>query len=217
IGLLPISGDAINAYLMAHPNIVAAMEEKALDQEDAADDAASQRAVDKLGLKAFFDPRLAYITGPPDAKRTIVEFFDYNCPHCRHSLPALKKFYEAHKNDTRFAFIEYPFEGPNSTLAARAALAARKQPDKYLAFYFAIMGSEYVASADLIKEEAEKAGIDYAKLQHDMDAPDVAAAIARAHSLGDAANISGTPMFIVNGKVHEGDLDDATLKQMIRS
>ncbi len=216
-GLLPISGEAIRGYLMAHPSIVAQMEERAQSEQDASDDAERQSAVNKLGQKPFFDPRVAFITGPADARHTVVEFFDYNCPYCRASLPTLKKFYEAHKNDTRFAFIEFPFKGPDSTLAARAAIAARKQPDKYLPFYFAMMGSDYVASADLIKLEAAKVGIDYAKLQHDMNAPDIDAEIAKAHALADAAKIGGTPAFIVNGKIHEGAVEDADLDKMAKS
>lgn len=67
-----------------------------------------EAAVAKVGIKAFFDPKIAFVTGPENAKTTLAEFFDYNCPYCRASVPALKKFYEAHKKDTRFAFIEFP-------------------------------------------------------------------------------------------------------------
>ena len=57
-------------------------------------------------------PRVAFVTGPADAKNTLVEFYDYDCPYCRASLPAVKKFYDAHKDDTRFSFIEFPIKQP---------------------------------------------------------------------------------------------------------
>ena len=82
-------------------------------------------------------PRIAFVTGPADAKKTLVEFYDYDCPYCRASLPAVKKFYDAHKNDTRFSFIEFPIKqlhGESAVLAARASLAARRQPDNYMDF-----------------------------------------------------------------------------------
>ena len=66
----------------------------------------------KIGQDALFNPAVAFVTGPANAKTTLVEFYDYDCPYCRASLPAVKKFYEAHKNDTRFSFIEFPIKRP---------------------------------------------------------------------------------------------------------
>ncbi len=217
IGFLPVDGGAVRAYLMAHPDIVVAMVDKAQAEADADAAANRQKAVDKLGEKAFFDPRFAFITGPANAKRTLVEFFDYNCPYCRASMPALKRFYAAHKDDTRFAFIEFPVKGPQSTLAARAALAARKQPDKYIAFHFALMGEDDLVDANIIEADARKAGLDWVKLQRDMGAPGIDAAITQSHALADAAKIDGTPAFIVNGKMREEAVDDATLQKMAKS
>ena len=137
----PSGGDAaIHDYLLAHPAVLIEMSNKLQAQQQASEDSARQAAVDKLGIKPFFDPKLAFVTGPKDAKTTFVEFFDYNCPFCRSSNPAVEAFYNKHKNDVRFAFIEFPIKGPDSTAAARIALAARRQPDKYLALHFALMG-----------------------------------------------------------------------------
>ena len=47
---------------------------------------------------------------PRRRQKSVVEFYDYNCPYCRASLPAVVKFYEAHKDDTRFSFIEFPIK-----------------------------------------------------------------------------------------------------------
>ena len=180
-------------------------------------DQARQAAVRKLGLKPFFNPRLAFVTGPESARTTFVEFFDYNCPYCRASLPAVKKFIAAHKNDARFAFIEFPIKGPQSTIASRAALAARNQPDKYLAFHFLLMGEKDLVTEDVVYADAQKAGLDVNRLRADMQDHSVDAALAGAHSLAAAANVDGTPAFIINGKVREGALDDVALRQMMKA
>lgn len=216
-GLLPGAGDtAIRGYMMEHPQILVDMTTKLQQQQDAADDAARQAAVDKLGTKPFFDPKVAFITGPKDAKTTFIEFFDYNCPFCRSSNPAVEAYYKKHKNDTRFAFIEFPIKGPDSTAAARIALAARKQPDKYLAFHFALMAEKKRADPALVVEVAKKVGLDLKKLQADEKDPSIAQTIAAGHALAQAANIDGTPAFIVNGKVREGAIDDDALKAMVK-
>ena len=216
LGLLPGNGPAIHDYLIAHPEIVIAMTDKLQAQQEADEDRTAQNAVDKLGMKAFFDPRLAYITGPAQAKKTVIEFFDYNCPYCRASLPAVKKFYAAHKNDTRFAFIEFPIKGADSTFAARVALAARKQGDKYLALHFLLMGEADHVDANMILADAEKAGLDMNKLAADMKAPDVTAGVNASLALADAAKVKGTPFFVINGKIRSGALDDAILKEMAK-
>jgi protein-disulfide isomerase len=215
-GLLPANGTAIRNYLIAHPELVADMTNELQQQQDDADNMASQKAVDKLGVKAFFNPHIAYITGPANAKTTVVEMFDYNCPYCRQSFPAIKKFYTAHKNDTRFAFIEFPIKGPDSTFAARVALASRKQGDKYLALHFALMNETDHVDANTILADAQKVGIDMNKLQADMKSPDVNLGVNESMSLAKAANVNGTPFFIVNGKIRPGALDDDILNHMAK-
>jgi protein-disulfide isomerase len=215
-GLLPANGTAIHNYLIAHPELVADMTNELQQQQDDADNMASQKAVDKLGVKAFFNPHIAYITGPANAKTTVVEMFDYNCPYCRQSFPAIKKFYTAHKNDTRFAFIEFPIKGPDSTFAARVALASRKQGDKYLALHFALMSESDHVDANTILADAQKVGIDMNRLQADMKSPEVSQGVNESLLLAQAAKIDGTPFFLVNGRIHPGALDEDVLNQMAK-
>jgi protein-disulfide isomerase len=216
LGLVPGSDTAMHDYLMAHPAILVDMQNKLQLQQDEATAAAEQTAVNKIGMKAFFDPRVAFVTGPANAKTSVVEFFDYNCPYCRQSVPAVKSFYEAHK-DARFSFIEFPIKGNDSTLAARAAMAARKQPDKYLAFHFLLMNEANIVDQNLLFADAQKAGLDVAKLQADMNDPRIEASLTAAHALADAAGVTGTPVFIVNGKIREGAIDSALLAKLAKS
>ena len=125
-GYLPINDRQMQTYLMRHPELAAAMLGRYQQQEEMKQKAQQSAAL--MNKAAFFDPQIAFVTGPADAKKTFVEFYDYDCPFCRASLPAIRKYYDAHKNDTRFAFIEYPIEqlhGPDAMFAAKASLAAR--------------------------------------------------------------------------------------------
>jgi protein-disulfide isomerase len=221
LGMMPSpNGDeAIHAYLMAHPSILVDMTNEMQASQDVKDDAARQAAVDRLGTKVFFDPRVAFVTGPKDAKTTLVEFYDYDCPYCRASLPATKSFYAAHRSDTRFAFIELPIpslHGPSAVLAAKASLAARSQPGKYVAFHFALMGEDGAITQDMIFADAKKAGLNVDQLKKDMTDNSVDSGITAARNLANAAKIDGTPAFIVNGRMHEGAVDDSTLNQLAK-
>jgi len=204
---------AFHRYLTAHPEEIVAMSNALQQQEDTQ----QQNAITKAGAAAFFNPKLAFISGPANAKTTIVEFFDYNCPYCRASTPAVRQFFETHKDTARFALVEFPIKGPNSTVAARAAIAARNQPDKYLAFHFLMMSEKELIGEDLIYADAKKAGLDVDKLKADMKDISVTQSINAAHTLADRLGIDATPTFIINGKVLAGAIDDKTLAQMAKS
>ena len=221
-GWLPVAANSggaanIHGYLLSHPELLAEMTERLQAQQDAADKVKAASAMKKIGMAAFFDPRIAFIAGPADAKKTVVEFYDYNCPYCRLSLPAMEKFYQQHKNDTRFSFIEFPIKGPDSIVAARVALAARLQPDKYMALHFALMSETDLVNEAMIYADAQKAGLNMAKLKVDMQSPEIDAAIAASKALATRAGIDGTPTFIINGVVHPGAVDDETLADGMKS
>jgi protein-disulfide isomerase len=212
-GYMPLNEIQLRGYLLAHPQLVAEMSDAAQQAEDTRSAAAQATAIRKVGLNAFFDPRLAYITGPVNAPNTMVEFYDYDCPYCRASLPAVKKIYEQHKNDTRFAFIEYPIEslhGPGAVLAARASLAARAQPDRFLAFHYLMMGETEQMTEDMVVADAQKAGLDVKKLKADMANPQIDKILADAHDFGKKVQLVGTPTFIINGQAHPQQMDDAS-------
>ena len=94
------------------------------------------------------------------------------------------------------------------------AIAARKQPDKYLAFYFALMDEQDLATPDLAFSVARKAGLDVEKLKQDMMDKSVDASIKAAHDLAMAAKIDGTPAFIINGRMREGAINDTILSKL---
>lgn len=216
-GALPANGQQIRNYLMAHPEILADATDAYNAQQDALDDRTRQAAVTRLGPQSFFNPAIAFVTGPQHARTTFVEFFDYNCPHCRASVHAVQRFYDSHRNNARFAFIEFPIQGPQSIVAARAALAARRQPDKYVAFHFALMNEDGPVDADTVTDDAKRVGLDVAKLKADMNDPKVDAIIQSAMKLAHKANINGTPEFIVDGRSWEGEVDEARLNRMAKA
>lgn len=218
-GMMPINDRQMQNYLMAHPQLALAMIGRQQQLDDMKKQAEQSAALKKVGGKSFFDPRIAFVTGPANAKTQVVEFYDYDCPYCRASQPEVQKFYEAHKNDTRFSFIELPLDihGPNALLAARASIAARLQPDKYMAFHFAMLSNSDPVDANAIFDIAGKVGLDLDKLRADMNRPEVANIIKQSHELAMKVGIDGTPTFIVNGQMHPGMVQDGELEQMAKS
>jgi len=219
-GLLPINDRQMQTYLMQHPDLAMAMMGQAQVQDEQKQKTAQAAAMKEIGQAALFNPALAFVTGPADAKTSLVEFYDYDCPYCRASLPAVKKFYQAHKNDTRFSFIEFPIKdlhGESAVLAAKASLAARRQPAHYMDFHFALLGQEGSVTQDMIYAEAARAGMDVNKLKADMADPGIEKALTSSIALAHRLGVDGTPTFVLNGKMRPGAVDDDTLASEMKS
>ena len=210
-GYMPVNEAQMHGYLLSHPGLVAEMNDAAQRDADAKSAVSQAAAIKKVGLDAFFNPRLAFVTGPANAPNTMVEFYDYDCPYCRASLPAVKAAYEKHKNDTRFAFIEYPIEqlhGKGAVLAGQASMAARAQPDKFIAFHYLLMGETEQLTEDMIMADAQKAGLDVKKLKADMANPEIAKILEETHAFGQKVELAGTPTFIINGTMYPQAMDE---------
>lgn len=219
LGLLParVSDSSIHDYLVSHPQVLVEAQD-ALNASNAVAELKNQQAgVDKLGIKTFFDTKIAFVTGPADAKNTVVEFFDYNCPFCRASAPEFEKFYQAHLKDTRFAFVEFPIKGPESEMAAHVALAARNQPDKYLALHFSLMKEESLIDESIVYATAQKVGLDGAKISTDLKKSAVEDTLNATIALAGKVGIIGTPTYIVNGKLVSGALKPGELEMLLKS
>ena len=219
-GLLPINDRQMQSYLMRHPELAPAMMGQAQALDELKQKTRQEAALKQVGHAAFFDPRIAFVTGPADAKKSLVEFYDYDCPYCRVSLPAVKKFYEANKDQVRFSFIEFPIKqlhGESAMQAARASLAARRQPAQYMDFHFALLGQEENVTEDMIFAEAARAGMDVNRLKADMKDPEIEKALKASIEFAHKVGVDGTPTFLINGKLRPGAVDDETLTEAMKS
>lgn len=202
----------VHDYLLAHPEILADMSNRLEVQQQEAVSKAQDSALKSIGTAALLDPKVAYVAGPANAKVTVAEFFDYRCPHCKASLAAMQHL-AAGKN-IRIAFVERPILTPDSLVAAEAAVAARRQGDKYVPFHFALMATAGELPKDRILDIAKSVGLDTARLEKDMADPAVLDSIKASNGLADRLHFDGTPTFVVNDKIIVGELTDAQLQQL---
>jgi protein-disulfide isomerase len=161
----------------------------------------------------IFDDPATPVGGNPQGDVTIAEFFDYQCPYCKRVQPGLQALLDQDRK-LRFIYKEMPVLGSASVVAARAALAAKRQ-GKYEAFHAAMMGTKGQITADTVDRIAETVGLDVDWLKQDMAAPEIMRALRANLALANALNIHGTPGFIIGNRIVMGALDLDTLKNMI--
>lgn len=159
------------------------------------------------------DPKSPFV-GNPDAKVTVVEFFDYSCGYCKRAFKTLQKVIEEHK-DVKVVFKEYPILGPNSTLGAKAALAVyNTAPEKYLDFHGAAMEERITGKAS-IQKIVNKLGLDWKLIETKMESAEVNTQIQKNIELTDLLGIRGTPAFVVGGKLFRGAVGYDQIEQAI--
>jgi protein-disulfide isomerase len=204
----------VRDYLLAHPDVIV----QSVNQLEARQRAKAETEVQEM-IKSradeIFRDASAPTGGNPNGDVTLVEFFDYNCPYCRQVAPAMAKAEEADPQ-LRIAYKEFPILGPNSTFAAKAALAANKQ-GKYVAFHRGLYGVRGAVDAGKVREVAAAVGLDMDRLKADMDDPAIQAAIDRNIALAQALRINGTPAFVIGREILRGAIDLETLQAMIRN
>jgi protein-disulfide isomerase len=139
---------------------------------------------------------------------TLVEFFDYACPYCKASNPAVDRLLKEDKG-LRVVYRELPILGPNSVAAARLSLAASKV-GKFAAYHDTLWEAGRPAE-DTIGKAAGAAGISTA-IPTD---PDVEAELKRNFQLAGQLGATGTPLFVIGDQVVNTAMDYDALKKAV--
>ncbi|MDB4941992.1 MAG: Periplasmic thiol:disulfide interchange protein DsbA [Labilithrix sp.] len=144
------------------------------------------------------------VRGPESAPVTIVEFADFECPHCGEVAPIIDKVLEAHKNEVRFAFKFYPLPShPHAEIAARAAAASMGQ-GKFWEMHHALFTNQRHLEQTDLDSYAKELGIDVSRFHADMQSNQTSDRIAKDKKLGEDLMIAGTPSIYINGRVYDG-------------
>lgn len=154
--------------------------------------------------KDLFDQSSTTTAGNPNGKVTVVEFFDYQCPHCVDMAPVMEAIIKANPN-VRVVYKDFPIRGPASELAAKAAIAAGMQ-GKYSELSHAILTANQPITEDSIMRLAKDNGLDVEKLKKDMNSPAVDKQIKSNMQLAKNLKLFGTPaLFVANTSTSKPD------------
>lgn len=177
---------------------------------EATDDADIEEA-----RRAFLEDTVAPTVKPASYDVTIVEYTDYQCPFCRAAHDALLKL-TAEDKKVRIIYRDWPIFGAQSQRAARLAIASQWQ-GKHAAFHDALMKAPRPLSEHAMKAAAQKAGVDWAKLQADLAArsSEIEALLERNDEQAMQLGLGGTPGFIIGETLYAGGMDLAGLKEAV--
>lgn len=158
----------------------------------------------------------AYMIGNPAGDVTLVEFFDYNCSHCRKASGDVGALIETDPG-LRVVLKDFPVLGPDSIEASRAALAAKEQlpAGKLAAFHARLMQTRGRLNGEGVLAVAKEFGLGAAKLQEDMWGQKVTAALRENLELGEKLGIDGTPAFVLRDEIIPGAVGVEPLRRSV--
>ena len=113
--------------------------------------------------------------------------------------------HECWNDDLHLVFREFAILGPESRLAARAALASRAQ-GLYEPFHWAVLGADGPFDLDRILVVARSVGFDAERFVRDMKGPALDALIGQNAVLANALGVRGTPAFVIGDGMIRGAL-----------
>jgi protein-disulfide isomerase len=185
----------------------------AMQADDGAREEAASRAAIASSQQALLHTAGDPVGGNPSGDVTLVEFFDVRCPYCRRMLPVLADLLRQNHN-IRIVYKDIPILGPASVLGTRAELAAQKQGG-YQKMHDALMAGTPNIDETVVKAAAASAGLDWARLQHDMDDPAIQARIDANLELAHALQVQGTPVYVIGDQMLPGAVTLADLQEAV--
>ncbi len=156
----------------------------------------------------------APVRGDPGAPVAIVEFSDFQCPHCKHTQPVLERMLEEFPQ-VRLIFKHYPITRahPYAQGAAQAAVAAGKQ-GKFWQFHDKLFsGDQEKESPSDLERYARELKLDVSRWK--KDAEGAADKVNRDRADGEHINVDSTPTLIINGRKFHGPPTDEEMKDWI--
>lgn len=147
-----------------------------------------------------------WVKGNSNAKITLVEYADFECPACRiYSSEILPKLTEEFKDDLKIVSRHYPLPQHTKAVDAAKAVEAAGSQNKFWEMYELLYDKQDDWSGsgnakDKFREYAASLGLNIARYDEDFKSDNTAQSIKKDEADGLSLRIDSTPTFYVNGK-----------------
>ena len=171
--------------------------------------AGQSRIVDGLvDLTDPVDSTVDHVRGPADARITLVEYGDFECPHCGEAEPVIRELVTQFGDNLAFVFRHLPLTDvhPHAQLAAEAAEAAGAQ-GKFWEMHDLLMVNGIALTFEDLLRYASQIGADVERFENDLTSRRHALRVLRDTTSADDSGVAGTPTFFINGRRHHGPYD----------
>lgn len=156
-----------------------------------------------------------HVKGPDSAAVTLIEYGDFECPHCGAAYPVLKRVQQRLGSRLRFVFRYFPITAshPHAAHAAEAAesVAVQGGSQAFWRMHDLMFERQWALEDRDLAEYAEEAGVDGTVVLRDLQKGTYRNYVRESFLSGAKAGVNGTPTLFIDGIRYDGPRDEETL------
>ena len=156
-----------------------------------------------------------HLLGGEDAEITLVEYGDFECPHCGAAYPILKRVKQRMGRRLRFVYRHFPIADlhPHAMSAAEASesVAALSGPEAFWRMHDLLFEHQRYLQNDDLAEYADEAGAPGEVMLNDLDEGRYRERFRESFMRGVRSGVNGTPTLFIDGIRYDGPRDEETL------
>jgi protein-disulfide isomerase len=164
------------------------------------------------------DDKVDHIRGPKNAKVTLIEYSDFECPFCKRHSPTMDQALKDFPKDVRLIYRHFPLTSihPNAQKAAEGSECAAKLggDDAFWKFHDKMLEATAMSN-DVFVQAAKAIGLNEANFKKCLDSGEMAGRVNSDAAAGNDAGVQGTPATFVNGSLVSGAVPYSEFKTMI--
>ena len=159
-----------------------------------------------------------HFLGDANAFVTLLEYGDYQCPHCGHAYPIIKDIQEKLGDSLKFVYRNFPLQEahPHALHAAIASEDAALQRKFWEMHDMLFENQEKLEDAYLL-QYANMLKLDVTKFENDFSEHVLAKKVSEDFESGVRSGVNGTPTFFINGEKYDGNWADGSLLEKLRA
>lgn len=157
-----------------------------------------------------------YIRGDKNAKITMIEYSDFQCPFCQRHLPTLDRILADYKGKVRLVYRHFPLNSihPQAQKAAEASECAGEQ-GKFWEMHDKLFENQTALQIDNLKQYAKDLGLNTSQFNNCLDTSKFASKVNQQATEAQNSGITGTPGTWVGDQLVKGAYPYDTFKQII--
>jgi protein-disulfide isomerase len=142
--------------------------------------------------------------GKEGAKVTLVEFADFQCPHCKQASESLKKVTDKFKDKVRYVFLDFPINPSGISKAVAEGSHCAAEQGKYWEYHYKAFDGQSTLDKETPLKLAKELKLDEAKFKSCFDGTKGKAIVEKGRMEGERIGVSGTPYLLINGRRYMG-------------
>jgi protein-disulfide isomerase len=143
-----------------------------------------------------------HVKGPDGAPVTLIEYGDFECPHCKQAAPVCALLLKRFGDRVRFVYRHFPLEEvhPHALLAAEASEAAAAQ-GRFWEMHDLLFAHQHDLQLPRLRELAQGLGLDMRRFSTDLGAHVHLRRVRQHEESGRLSGVRATPTFFLNGRL----------------